>query len=524
LLYSFEDYALDTDRRELRRGGELVSVEPKVFDFLAHLIANRERVVSRDDLITAVWNGRIVSESALTTCINAARSALGDSGEAQRLIKTLPRKGIRFIGAVREEARLAAMATPDMVAPRSMPPLTLPDRPSIAVLPFINLSGDPEQEYFADGVVEDIIAALSRMHALFVIARNSSFTYKGQSVDVRQVGRELGVRYVLEGSVRKSANRMRIASHLFDTATGASLAANRFEGTLDDVFTLQDQVTESVVGAIAPTLEQAEIGRAQRKPTGNLDAYDLFLRGMASYYQWTKEGTDDALGLWRRATEIDPGFALAYAMAGMAYFRRKGARWVTDPDEESAETARLAGLAVQAGKSDAGALSFAGFSRAYVAGQLDDGVANIERALALNPNLASAHYASGWARTWLGEPELAIQHFVHAMRLSPRDPSLVMMHVGTAHAHFFADRIDDASSWAELALRDYPNAHAALRIAAASHALAGRAEKAKRLAEKLQQIDPELRIANFRWVLGPYRRAEHLAKYENALRQAGLPD
>jgi TolB-like protein len=260
------------------------------------------------------------------------------------------------------------------------------------------LSGDPQQEYFADGVVEDIIAALSRMHGLFVIARNSSFTYKGKNVDVRRVGRELGVRYVLEGSVRKSSNRMRIASQLIDTSTGASLSADRFEGTLDDVFALQDQVTESVVGTIAPRLEQAEIERAHRKPTESLDAYDLFLRGMASYYRRTKESTEDALRAWRRAIDIDQGFALTYAMAGMAYFQRKGARWVIDRDQESGETARLARLAVRTGKSDARTLCFGGLSRAYVAGELDQAAANVERALVLNPNLAATRYASGWVR------------------------------------------------------------------------------------------------------------------------------
>jgi TolB-like protein len=209
LRYLFESFALDADRRELRRGDDLVPVEPKAFDLMVHLIANRERVVSKDDLIAAIWNGRIVSDSALTTCINVARSAIGDSGGAQRLIKTLPRKGFRFVGVVREEERPGGVAvTSAPSAPR------LPDKPSIAVLPFANLSGDPEQDYFTDGIVEDIITGLCRMGWLFVIARNSSFTYKGRAVDVKQVGRELGVRYVLEGSMRKAANRIRITAQL----------------------------------------------------------------------------------------------------------------------------------------------------------------------------------------------------------------------------------------------------------------------------------------------------------------------
>ncbi len=267
MRYLFEEYAFDTDRRELHRGADVVSVAPQVFDLLDYLIRNRERVVSKDDLIDAIWNGRIVSDAALTTRLNAARTAIADSGEEQRLIKTLPRKGFRFVGTVREAERPASVAVADGPTPQPKPALPLPDKPSIAILPFTNLSSDPEQEYFADGMVDDIITALSRFRALFVIARNSSFTYKGRAVDVKQIGRELGVRYVLEGSVRKAASRVRITGQLVDTATGAHLWADRFDGGLGDVFDLQDQVTESVVGAIAPAVEKAEIERAKRKPT-----------------------------------------------------------------------------------------------------------------------------------------------------------------------------------------------------------------------------------------------------------------
>ena len=281
--FVFGDCVLDPDRRELTRRSEVVSVGPKVFDLLVHLVRNRERVVSKDDLLQAVWDGRIVSESTLTSHINAVRKAIGDSGEEQRLIRTLARKGFRFIGAVEEiqssddvKSPPIGFAKPDATSAQA---LALPDKPSIAVLPFLNLSGDPEQEYFADGVVEDIISALSRIRWLFVIARNSSFTYKGRAVDVKQVGRELGVRYVLEGSVRKAANRVRITGQLIDATTAAHLWADRFEGTLDDIFELQDQITASVVGAIAPQLERAEIERAKRKPTESLDAYDYYLRG-----------------------------------------------------------------------------------------------------------------------------------------------------------------------------------------------------------------------------------------------------
>jgi TolB-like protein len=292
LRYLFEEYAFDTDRRELHRGADVVSVAPQVFDLLDYLIRNRERVVSKDDLINAIWNGRIVSDAALTTRLNAVRSAIGDSGEEQRLIKILPRKGFRFVGTVREAQGAARAATADNPVESPKPALTLPDKPSIAILPFTNLSSDPEQDYFADGMVNDIITALSHFKSLFVIARNSSFTYKGRAVDVKQIGRELGVRYVLEGSVRKAANRVRITGQLVDTATGAHLWAERFDGGLGDIFDLQDQVTESVVGAIAPAVEKAEIERARRKPTESLDAYALYLRGLARI-----------LSVWQPASE-----------------------------------------------------------------------------------------------------------------------------------------------------------------------------------------------------------------------------
>src|SRR5262245_26712818 len=246
LRYLFENCVLDTDRRALRRGADAVRVAPQVFDLLEFLIRNRERVVGKDDLIAAIWNGRIVSDAALTTRINVARAAVGDSGEAQRLIKTFPRKGVRFVGAVQEEhepARASSAGTP-VEAPR--PALALPDKPSVAVLAFTNLSGDPEQEYFADGIVDDIITELSRFGELFVIARNSSFQYKGKAVDVRQVGRELGVRYVLEGSVRRAGDRIRISAQLIDAATGAHRWAEHYDGKLDDIFAVQDEVVRTI--------------------------------------------------------------------------------------------------------------------------------------------------------------------------------------------------------------------------------------------------------------------------------------
>ncbi|MGO8868647.1 MAG: adenylate/guanylate cyclase domain-containing protein [Alphaproteobacteria bacterium] len=408
----------------------------------------------------------------------------------------------------------------------SVPAPTLPDKPSIAVLPFQNMSGDPEQEYFADGMVEDIITALSRFRQLFVIARNSSFTYKGRAVDVKQVGRELGVRYVLEGSVRKSGNRVRITGQLIDAMTSAHLWADRFDGTLEDVFDLQDQVSVSVVSAIAPKMEQVEIERAKHKPTESLDAYDYFLRGTASLHQGTKVGIIEALRLFYRATELDPNFASAYGLAAWCYVVRKTNGWMSDLVEDVAEATRLARRATELGRDDAVALCWGGYALAYVAGDVDAALAFIDQALTLNPNLAAAWNYSGWVRTFIGEHVSAIERFERSLRLSPRDPTAFHMRTGIAYAYFFTGQYDKAASLARDALRDQPHQATflgGLRILAASKALAGQLEEAQEAIDRLLQLDPAVRVSNLKDRISPLR-PEDFAKYVDGLRKAGLPE
>lgn len=402
-------------------------------------------------------------------------------------------------------------------------PLPLPDKPSIAVLPFQNMSGDPEQEYFADGIVEDIITALSRFKSLFVIARNSSFTYKGRAVDVKQVGHELGVRYVLEGSVRKAANRVRITGQLIDAGTGNHLWADRFDASLDDIFDLQDRVTASVVGAIAPTLELAEMERAHRKPTESLVAYDFFLRGLAYLNNLTKDANNEALEQFYRAIELDPAFASPYSMAARCYTLRVANNWINDFRQEAEETKRLAQRGADLGQNDAVALCFGGFALARVCGDLDGGAAHIERAIALNPNLASAWNFSGFVKALLGQHEVAIEHIAKAIRFNPLDPSLYSMQGATALAHFFAGRYDDALKWSEKTLREKPSFLPSLRMVAMSHALAGRLVLAKDAMAQAREIDPTLRISTLTAQL-PLNRPEDRAKYEEGLRRAGLPE
>jgi TolB-like protein len=368
------------------------------------------------------------------------------------------------------------------------PSLPLPNKPSIAVLPFQNMSGDPEQDYFADGMVEEIITALSRFRELFVIARNSTFTYN-RAVDVKQVARELGVRYVLEGSVRKSVNRVRITGQLVDAATGAHLWADKFDGRLEDIFDLQDRVTASVVGAIAPKVEQAEIERAKRKPTESLDAYDYYLRGVASLGQWTKEANDEAQRLFYKAIELDHDFASAYGMAAWCYVQRKTMGWRIDREREIAEVERLSRRAAELGKDDPIALCTSGHALANVVGDLKAGVAYIDRSLKLNPNRALAWEDSGWVRIYLGEHELAIEHLGRGMRLNPMDPRISGVQAATALAHFLVGRHDDALAWAEKSLQG-ASTMAAARIAAASNALAGRLDEAHKAMDRVRGGDP----------------------------------
>jgi tetratricopeptide (TPR) repeat protein len=374
-------------------------------------------------------------------------------------------------------------------------------------------------------MVEDIITALSHFKALFVIARNSSFTYKGRvAVDVKQVGRELGVRYVLEGSVRKAANRVRITGQLVDTSTGAHLWAERFDGGLSDIFDLQDQVTESVVGAIAPAVEKAEIERAKRKPTDSLDAYALYLRGSDRLYQFaSRQANGEALRLFNSAIELDPDFASAYGRAALCYVWAKNNGWISVTANEIAEVKRLAQRAVELGKDDAIALAAAGWALAFVVGDPGVGAALIDRALVLNSNLAEAWHFGGWAKIWLGEPEAGIERFARAMRLSPLDPRATGMRAGTASANFFLGRYDEAASWAAMALQDNPDFQPGLRYAAASNAMAGRPEQAHETIARLRQLNPALRVSTLKDLVG-HLRAEDLSRYEEGLRRAGLPE
>jgi TolB-like protein len=520
LRYLFEEYALDTDRRELHRGPDVVSVAPQVFDLLDYLIRNRERVVSKEDLINAIWNGRIVSDAALTTRLNVARSVIGDSGEEQRLIKTLPRKGFRFVGPVREAQGAAGAAVTDNAVEPSKPALTLPDKPSIAVLPFHNLSGDPEQEYFADGMVEEITTALSRFKWLFVIARNSSFTFKGRAVDIKEVGRRLGVRYVLEGSVRKASGKVRIAGQLIDAVTGAHIWADRFERDLTDVFALQDEVAVAVVSAIQPKLLQTEIARATRRRPENLTAYDFFLRAMPQFYLTTREGVAEAIRLAHRALELDPGFGFAAALAGAGHTRNVIWGHSVDPQFDRKEAVRLLRLALSIDDSDPETLAWVSATSAYMVGDCDSEIDMADRAVALNPNSYAAWYCRGWVYKIAGLPEEAVRSFERAIRVSPVDPQLHLVFTGMGMAFIELRRFEEAIVAGKKAQRQYPSYAAAYRCLASAFAHLGRDAEAREAAAHLLETDPAFTICAY-IARGGQSNSKLLVE---GLRKAGLPE
>jgi TolB-like protein/tetratricopeptide (TPR) repeat protein len=409
----------------------------------------------------------------------------------------------------------------DYGSPAGEPALALPERPSIAVLPFTNMSGDPEQEYFADGMVEEIITSLSRSQQMFVIARNSSFTYKGKSPDIRQVGRELGVRYVLEGSVRKSGNRVRITGQLIDASNGRHIWADRFDGNLDDIFELQDQVTSSVVGGIFTPLANAEMKRARRK-VGDLQAYDFFLRSWAAGQRFTAEGTADALALVREAIALAPDFALNHALLASLLHRRLMFGLVV-PTGDLEEAERAARLALDLDSNDPRVLAWCGQTLVMMLGRLPEGAALLDQAVRIAPNFAMGLISRGSARIALGEPEKATGDVERALRLSPIDPHRYYAFTLLARAHTLCGRYDKALPLVAESLRLQPNFPGAVVEATVAHALIGDLDSARQYLANYERMLPGARIERFR------HRATHLSaagieKYVEGLRLAGLPE
>ena len=488
MLYHFDRFCVDSDRRELRRDGVLISVEPKVFDLVVYLVDCRDRVVSKDDLINAVWHGRIVSESALATCINGARAALGDSGEEQRLIKTFPRKGLRFIGTV--------LPGPiEHPTPAQLPALALPDRPSIAVLPFQNMSSEPEQEYFADGIVTDIITGLARIKWLFVISRNSSFIYKHRPTDVKQIGRELGVRYVLEGSIRKAESRVRIVAQLIDAENGAHIWVERYDRQLDDIFALQDEISDKVVGAIEPSLRNAEITRVRRRRPDSLEAYDFVLRAQPFAFSHLAEDAAIAIPLLNKALEIEPDYAAAHAPLALCYHCRFARGGLNEADRNSA--IHHARAAIASGPDDAAALGIAGFVIALDAHDRATALNAFDRAIALSGSNYFALCSSALALSWMGATGVAVDRATRALRLSPFDPLNYLSYNALAISYLHMEKFAAAHEAAESSVQLNPRFSVSRAFLAAALVRLDRIEEAKVETRRLLDIDSAFSIRRF---------------------------
>jgi TolB-like protein len=533
--YRFEPFELLTAKRQVRVNGQVIPLGGRAYDLLMVLFEHRDRVVGKDELLSAVWPGQVVEENNLTVQIAALRKAIG--GE---VIATVSGRGYRFTAP--EVSDDAAPPSPDAAPrvlrtapslpdPAEQPALALPNIPSIAVLPFENLSGDPSQDYVADGMVEDIITALARMKAFFVIARNSSFVYKGRAVDIKRVGRELGVHYVLEGSVRRAGGRLRITGQLIDARNGHHVWADRFEGPLDDLFALQDQITNCIVQALEPSIRRAEFERSRVLPTANLQAYDLCWRALAKAKpNTTRQDNDEALALLAHAVQLDPHYPQAKALGALICVARlmegygdandvkTGLRYA---DEALAENTDDPLVLSQAGVA-LSALGFRAMGLRVMGFRYDESARAIERALELSPALIGVQYCAATLRLYLGETDASIAHWERCMRISPLDPSKSMFIIGVGGAHMLAGRHEQALAAAQSVLLESPHYAMAHRMLVANLGFLGRLNEARVAAKRMLELIPGFTVFKYQTV-APYRSAEFRKKSAAAYRAAGVP-
>jgi TolB-like protein/DNA-binding winged helix-turn-helix (wHTH) protein/Tfp pilus assembly protein PilF len=521
--FQFSDHVLDVKLRELTRGGESVAVEPQVFDLLVHLIENRDHVVTKDDLIETVWDGRIVSESTLTSRINAARRAVGDSGKDQAVIRTIARKGFRFVGDVQSprNGHVRAIEPPvlDVIGEALHPPLPALDRTAIAVLPFVNLSGESEQEYFSEGISEDIITALSKLRWFYVIARNSSFIYRGKSVHHEQIGEDLGVGYIVEGSVRKDGDHVRIAAQLVDVATGSHLWAERYDRDLADVFAVQDEITQAVVAAIEPQLYAAENFRIRRKAPDNMDAWGLVMRALSHYWRVTRQDNLVAQALLEKAIAVDPGYGQALSLLAACHTFAAHMGW-TEMSNAVPTAERAALAAIRADSEDAWA-HYALASVYLFYRRFDDCLAEFELALQLNPSFSPARGIYGVALSYRGRWEEGDRAAREALKLSPRDPFAAIYSGVAAYCQYIGGNYAEAIRLCREALRQRTDFVGAHRVLTAALGMEGGADAARTALEGLHRTQPDLTLA---WLASelPFEHDADKAHYLEGFRRAGL--
>jgi TolB-like protein len=515
VIFRFGSYALDAERHELTRSGKRAALERQVFDILLYFLENRHRVVTRDDVLRAVWRGRLVSESTLSSRITAVRQAIGDSGARQRLIRTVTRGGYRFVGAV------TVSRPPGRPVSASDITVSAGDKPSVLIVPFANLSGDAGQDRFLVGLADELTTALIRFRQFVVVPR--SIVPPSQGADAARGAAECGVRYVLHGSFRREGGHVRISAQLTDACAQNLLWADRYDCRAQATFELQDQITARLVSAIVPQLEAREHQRLKAEPAGEPDAYALTLAGVRSLRQWTRPGIDRALRLFHQAITTDREFAPAYAMSSYCHVQKQSYGWFSDSVRERAEGAALARAAAELGADNALTLTRAAHAISVLDNDVDGGAVLAERALKLNPLLDDAWYVSGWTMLIAGKPKLAHERLLRARQLSAHDHLIFKIDAASAYALFFTGRYDDATDAAMSALRTRPNYLTAFRIAAASDVLAGRTEQGRRFVAKMRAVDPKLRLSGLPEIL-PFRRREDFDRWAGALQVAGLPD
>ncbi len=513
MRYRFGAHALDLARRELHRDGAPVVVEPKVFDLLAYLLENRDRVVGKGELVEQVWGGRIVSDAAIDTAVKAARQAVGDSGAAQDTIRTIPRKGVRFVAAAGAE-----MDAPFVPANPTLP--ALPDKPSIAVLPFNNMSSDPEQEYFADGLTEDITTGLARLHWLFVIARNSAFTYKGKAVDVRAAGAELGVRYLLEGGIRTAGGTIRVTAQLIDAETAAHIWAGRYDRPIGDIFAVQDEITESVVAAIEPHLYAREGYRAQNQPPESMDAWACVSRAVPLMLKLTRQNNLEARKFLEQAVAIAPGYARAHAVLAWAEWWSGLCFWTNDLAGTYAKAMARAEQAVVLDPAEPWARLAFGMSLS-TAGEHDRALAQLETALQLNPSFALGHTFHGQALARAGRFEQGVEASAKALRMSPVDDFSGVYHVFHGLALLGARRFEEALAASRKSVSAHPDFPGHYHVMISCCGYLGLLEEAKPLIAARNRIGPPLRWSSF---LHNQELNRQAAMSAEGLRLAGVPE
>jgi TolB-like protein len=522
MAYLFGDCKLDPDRHELQKQGRAVAVEPKAFDVLLYLVEHRDRLIGREEFNRQIWGGRHVSDWALSTCIKNARLAIGDSGKRQDYIRTVPRKGFRFVGNVEVRGQDRAAAAPDTDAIVSgLTDPSLAGRPSIAVLPLENMSGNPEQEYFSDGMTEDIITALSRLRWLLVIARNSTFTYKGKAVDVKRIGRDMGARYVLEGSVRKAGSRVRVSVQLIQAETGNHIWAQRYDRELADIFALQDELTEAISANVDAELAGSERQFAHGKNT-DLNAWDLYQRGMWHYYKYSKDGFAKARPLFDRAIKKAPEFARPFSALAITAYSQSAQGYVDDAAAVLDQGLRDAKHAIALDDRD----SFNHYTLGQVCivlGERKLAVSAMQTAIDLNPNSAMAYHGLAIAHYWFGDPALTLPLVDHAIRLSPHDPALFSFYLFRGGAHAVLGNHEQAIVDGEKSIRQpYANFWPHLLLVSANSAL-GRGEEARQALDGAKKLLPDVSIFKITSMLRNFH-PPYLESYLNNLRAAGVPE